>query len=573
VSVIDPYMSTPSVSVQASRRLTFARAMIAAAGAVLLGSTLVTNVPPQDRLDGERRMDCEQVALPRIGISFRGALATVVVKGGRDTADLQRNMGNGAAVGDYDGDGDLDLYLLAQAGHNNKLFANQLAETGVATFHDVTDLVGLSSVSGSRAAQFVDLDLDGRLDLVVVNDYIPGAGLQPSRLFRSTASGFDDVTAGSGFDPVGLLVGGMGIADYNRDGLPDIYVAYWSGGMGFQEMTFTGHNRLYKNLGRFRFQDVTEEAGLGRMRTGSFTPVFTDLTGDNWPDLYISVDGAPDRLYVNEHGVFYDRTRRSGLGDVRNSMGVAVLDEIETGLKSLFVTNISDPLRRLGFGAGGNAFLRPSRTGSGHLQYRNVAPAYGVERTGWGWGAVFVDFNLDTYPDLFVAQGMDWVTREISPPLLDDRSYVFAGTDSGWEGIREGTCAVPGDQRTLLAFDYDRDGRPDLLFTQVTYEPILLRNVTRTANGGLTIILDPAPGEAVIGARVIVEAESRIQAQTVVGGGSYLAGPPHELYFGLGSAQTATVRVHWPDGLDTELVNVEVNQVLRIKRTQTFERK
>ena len=119
---------------------------------------------------------------------------------------MQENMGNGAAVGDYDGDGYLDVLLLGQAGHQTKLFHNDPAPGGGRRFTDVTDAAGLGGVtSNARVAQFVDLSGSGRPDLVIAADYMPGGPGGPSQILRNNGDGtFTDVTAGSGFDPDGL---------------------------------------------------------------------------------------------------------------------------------------------------------------------------------------------------------------------------------------------------------------------------------------------------------------------------------------------------------------------------------
>src|SRR5947208_2976977 len=164
--------------------------------------------PPDGRL-------CVDVA-SKVGLQFQGDYGQVF-DGDAITSSMQRNMGNGAAVGDYDADGDLDVYLLGQRGHPSRLFRNDLDRQGHAHFTDVTEAAGLGGATGmSRAAVLVDLDGDGRLDLVVANDHVPGSDSTPSRMYRNNGDGtFTDVTAGSGFDPTGYIVGGLAMADYD----------------------------------------------------------------------------------------------------------------------------------------------------------------------------------------------------------------------------------------------------------------------------------------------------------------------------------------------------------------------
>jgi hypothetical protein len=146
-------------------RLLLAAFAVAAPVVVLAGSVVPTPVP-------RGPVTCVDVTKD-VGIAFPGTPGHAVVDGSDMSVLMQQNMGNGVAVGDYDGDGDLDIYLLGQPGHPNRLYRNDHTATHEG-FTDVTDAAGLSGLSGTRAAQFVDLDGDGLLDLVTVNDYATG---------------------------------------------------------------------------------------------------------------------------------------------------------------------------------------------------------------------------------------------------------------------------------------------------------------------------------------------------------------------------------------------------------------
>ena len=129
----------------------------------------------------------------------------------------------------------------------------------------MTAAAGIEDVGLSRAAQFADLDNDEDLDLILLNDD-DGSGLySPSQILRNEGNGtFSDVTAGSGFTPVGYFRMGMALADYDLDGRLDIYVTVWTRELGSSTfIPFAFENRLYRNLGGFQFADVTFAAGLG----------------------------------------------------------------------------------------------------------------------------------------------------------------------------------------------------------------------------------------------------------------------------------------------------------------------
>ena len=480
---------------------------------------------------------------------------------------MQRNLGQGAAVGDYDDDGDLDVYLLAQAGRRNRLFRNEL-DKGTLRFSDVTLRAGIGDTGLGRVAQFADLDDDGDLDLLVVNDHDPAGRLSPSRLFANNGDGtFSDATAGSGFHPVGYVVGGAALADVNGDGDLDIYLAYWTRELGASphggvvQGIFPGSNRLYENTGELTFEDVTATAGLGGLALDSFTPILFDFDSDGDADLYQTVDHRPDLYFDNiGGGSFVDQSQPRGVLHRGNDMGVALADVDGNGRVDLFVSNIFDPQQSFGVAPPGNTLLL-QRDGAGGPGFVDAARQRGVYASGWGWGAAFVDFDGDGDEDLYTAQGFD---EFIGPgwTLYDARSIMFENDGAGhfaprfWEG-----CALPGDQRTVVVFDANRDGAPDLLMTQVALPVQLLMNQSRS--NWLTVQLR---GHAALIAGAMVEARvgERVMRRAVVAGGSYLSGPPRETYFGLGSADGAEVAVVWADGTRQEAGWVAAGSVLPI---------
>jgi hypothetical protein len=204
---------------------------------------------------------------------------------------------------------------------------------------------------------------------------------------------------------------------------------------------------------------------------------------------------------------------------------------------------------------------------SSGIHFRNAAAQYGLVDTAWGWGTSFVDMNLDGAPDLYAVQGMHAFVGNRSSHLANATSTLFLndGSGSAFSVPNDSGCDVPGDQRALVVFDYNRDGSPDLLITQVAAPTLLLQNFT----GGqhwLTVAPE-GPGDAGIDARVTVTSGGRTTTQMLLAGGSYLAGPPREAYFGLGSAATAdVVRIEWANGTKTEMDHVNADQVLRVTR-------
>lgn len=547
-------------------RMILVVAVVAAAG---IAAAVAWTARPTSALGPE--LACADVA-PAVGLTFSGDYGPVYPAMNAYGTVMQENMGNGAAVGDYDGDGFLDVFLLGQAGHHSRLFHNVPGSDGARHFADVTDQAGLGGVtSNARVAQFVDLSGSGRADLVIASDYVAGGPGGPSQIFRNDGNGtFTDVTAGSGFDPQGYIVGGMTFADYDGSGRPSIYLSYWTDeaaadpGRTVIKGTFPGHNRLYQNLGNYRFRDMTESMGVEPYHADSFTAVFADFTGDHRPDIYQANDHRPDRFYQNMgDGQFRDPGYIDGLTREGNSMGVATMVGAAGDLQ-LFITNITDPSGLYGNNVGNTFMITSQETGG--IRFQNAAAQYGVVDTAWGWGASFVDMNLDGAPDLYAVQGMDAFVANKSPHLMDATSTLFLNDGTGHFSDATGTgCDVPGDQRALVVFDYDRDGSPDLLITQVAAPTLLLQNHT-SGKHWLTVAPE-GPGDAGINARITVTAGGRTTTQILLAGGSYLAGPPREAYFGLDTNATADlVRIDWADGTTTEMHDVTADQVLRVLR-------
>jgi len=314
------------------------RLAIAAVAVIVAGGVAVMAMARSSSPANDQRV-CVDVA-HEVGLDFTGGYGPVFPAQNAYGTLMQENMGNGAAVGDIDGDGYLDVLLLGQAGQHSRLFHNDPAPDGGRHFTDITEAAGLGAVtSNARVAQFVDLAGTGRPDLVIAADYQPGGPGGPSQLFRNDGAGhFTDVTAGSGFDPSGYIVGGMAFADYDGSGRPSIWLSYWTNegasdpGRTDIKGLFPGSNRLYRNLGDYRFEDVTESMGPQAYHGDSFTAVFADFTDDGKPDIYQANDNRPDRFYENlGGGTFRDPGYRSGLTRIGNSMGVATTVEANGG--------------------------------------------------------------------------------------------------------------------------------------------------------------------------------------------------------------------------------------------------
>lgn len=505
-------------------------------------------------------------------ISFVGDYGSIL-GGLTDSREIlmQRNMGNGAAVGDYDNDGDLDIYLLGQLGLPNKLLRNDL-DLGLKSFTDVTAAAGVGDLGLSRVAHFVDLNNDGQLDLLLINDDDGSGTVSPCGIFRNNGNGsFTDVTAGSNFNPIGYLRCGAALADYDQDGLLDIYVTVWAlKPNAAAPPGFPGTNRLYHNLGGFVFEDVTTSVGLAPLATNSFSTIFVDFTDNGFPDLYLTVDNFSDVFYRNNAGIFVDETLIVGATHTGNDMGIVCADFDDDGDLDLYASNITDPSGNFGT-TQFNALNVNQFDTTGQTQFVDEAVARGVGDTAWGWGVEFTDVENDGDLDLVVVNGFDEFiasTAGTASPVYQTPSVLFINDGTGnYSRLLGAGLDDIMDSRTLIAFDYDRDGDEDLLITNVAQPAKLLENVAGSPGHWLSVALVQGPGanRNAIGATVRATIGSVTKRREILCGDSYLAGSPAEVHFGIGSATTIDLlAIEWTDGTISTFQNVAADRLLRI---------
>ena len=432
-----------------------------------------------------------------------------------------RGWGMGVAVGDYDGDGQRDLYVTNYGA--NVLYRNR----GDGTFASVTAQAGVAGDDFSASAAFFDYDQDGDLDLYVANYVV-----------------FD-------IEPV--------LQDPDLDD-PCIYLGGLRVFCGPQGME-GGRDRLYRNDGEV-FTDVTAASGVA---TANFhyglgvMPADFDLDGDL--DLFVANDETPNVLFRNDGGRLDDIGLQVGVayngdGELEASMGVDAGDCDGDGDLDLYVTNFYGETNTLYLNSGGGTFIDAT------AERGLAAPTVSY----LGWGTRFFDFDFDGDLDLFVANGHVY-------PQVDDasaggtyaqRNQLFANEGSGAFSAVEG--AGPGLQvqkssRAAISGDYDQDGDVDLFTTNIDDSPTLLRNETRA---GRYLVVRIAP--EVVGTWVRLTAGGRTQVRSVGGAAGYLGHGDARLYFGLGQTERVEhLEVLWPDGAVTRLEDLPVDEVVVVK--------
>ena len=477
--------------------------------------------------------------------------------------DIHNFMSGGAAAGDFDGDGFVDLYFTRLDG-TDILYRN----LGDGTFEDVTVQSGIDREFGSNGVGTADIDNDGDLDLYVtsvfddrfyllIND---GAG-------RFSEQAIERGAATEGADEhFGMSVS---FGDYDLDGYLDLSIAEWRSDAlnptGAPSNSLLLHNLGAENPGYF--EDVTLAAGVAtddipgdRAGTFAFSPRWADLDNDGLPDLTMANDFTESRLFWNNgDGTFTDGTASAGVGTDHNGMGSAIADVNGDGLLDWFVTAIWLPPRELQ--DGNRLFLN-----NGDRTFTDVTTESGVRDGGWGWGATFIDYDNDGDQDLVHTNG--WPNG-----FTDDQTRFFENDGSGHftEIASDIGITDTAEGKGLLKLDYDNDGDQDILVINNHGAPVLYRNDGGNANDWLKLgTFGPMPA---VGASVSVTLEpgGAVQVQEINADSNFLAQDEATLHFGLGSgsASVESVVVTWLSGESRTLTDVPRNMTISIAQGES----
>lgn len=481
-------------------------------------------------------------------------------------------VGGAVAIGDYDGDGDDDIYL-TRRDTADMLFRNE----SDGTFVDVAATAGLGDPTiPSNGAAWADIDSDGDLDLLVTTQ-----GATRHYLFVNTDGQFreDALARGVALESEAATSGfSASFGDFDRDGWLDLHITEWR-----RELPQGALSRavLLRNRGESApgfFEDVTDAAGvsLAALRPGAvfaFTSTFSDLDDDGWPDLAIAGDFGTSRLFWNnQDGTFTDGTLAAGVGGDENGMGSAIGDYDGDGRLDWFVTSIFDPDPRCpppcDWGASGNRLYR----NRGDRTFEDTTEATGVRDGGWGWGASFLDYDNDSHLDLVMTNGTVMAEHTVEDKYNDDPMRLWRSSADGFvELATSAGLAETGPGKGLAIFDYDQDGDQDIVVVNDPGGPRLFRNDGGNRASWLRLKLQGQfPNQAALGARVELFAPdgSLTQVREVRGGNQFLGQSETIVHFGLGATERiGRVRVRWPDGTEENVAeNAELNQVLLVRK-------
>lgn len=480
------------------------------------------------------------------------------------TASHTATFGNGRA-GVYVADFNNDRYpdILAIGGEGPALFEN----TGGA-FKRVDVLPPFDKTV--KGALFIDYDNDGWEDLLLLP-------INGSAIFLQNHNGSfhrRDI----GFNADLHIAIGASAADYDRDGCLDVFVIQsgdWRKGVpkaamlshsrddviqadnGNPNLLFEGDCESFKQV---------EDIGIKGTRW-SLTTSFVDLTGDGYPDIHVGNDFNTDILYVNQQdGTF----RRKELPDTdRHAMASEVADVNGDGRLDVFVTNIHFDRRiRMqrdlpSMGNTGNNLL----INQGNGTFTTKERSYGVRDGGWGWAAALVDLDNDGDRDLVHATKNHLSESRGGKGIRDvlTRPRIWERTEQNFTRLNASEVGFETSSgRGLVHLDYDRDGDQDLAVANHNGEFKLYENLLAGGSGNWLQIELSGDKNPVIGSRVYVTTRNGTQHRVMNARADFLSQDTRTLHFGLGSDETVTVRVVWPDGTERTIEEATTNRRLLI---------
>jgi enediyne biosynthesis protein E4 len=508
---------------------------------------------------------------------------------------LLETTGCGVAFYDYDNDGWLDIFLVngsrlegfpAGKAPSSHLFKNNRD----GTFTDVTAQAGLLHSGWGQGVCIGDYDNDGNEDLFVTY-------FGKNVLYHNNGDGtFTDVTEKAGVGGSGKRWNtGCAFVDYDRDGHLDLFVANYidldlatapvpeSGPCLYKGVMVAcgppglngGKNILYRNNGNGTFTDVTEQAGiLAANGTYGLGVLTADLDNDGWPDIYVANDSTASALYQNKkNGKFVDIAMEAGCalsadGKPQAGMGISAADYDLDGNLDMVKTNFA-----------GDTPSLYHNIGSATFEDATFAAGLGRHTQFLGWGCGFFDMDNDGWPDILICNGhvypeVEQLKTEAGYP---QQKLLYKNLRNGRfndVSMQAGPgITVPVASRGCAFGDFDNDGDIDVVVNTVNDYPQLLRCDSASRRNWIKVrTIGTKSNRSGIGARLRCvthppdEPKPHQQIDEVRSGGSYISQNDLRVHFGLGKAEKVEIlEIRWPSGQIDTLKDVKPNQLIYVR--------
>ncbi len=517
---------------------------------------------------------------------------------GERSSQLPEDMGTGAAWGDYDLDGDQDLFLVAAGGRMglpksrwapSRLYENQ----GDGTFEPVEGFPDVRCLG--MAAAWGDYDMDGYPDLVIT-------GYDTLLLFRNEG-GTGSFQRDERFPQPEGYWSGVAWGDYNRDRAVDLYVChyvdYTPPEAGPRAVTrqfgkavpYTlnpasfdpGANLLFRNNRDGTFTEVAAEVGVANPTGRSLGAIWNDFNADGRPDLYVANDVSDNVFYRNEGGSFAEVGHAALVADYRGAMGLTAGDWDRDGDEDLFITHWTAQENALYE----NLLIDEGEKGPGgkadKLRFRDVADRLGlgqVALSAVGWGTEAVDFDHDGWLDLVVANGSTLETGTSPKRLEPQKPFLFWNQqgETFFDIAKESpVLSQPHVSRGLAVADYDNDGDQDVLMVHLREGVQLLRNDMATGRSVKIRLRSRNANERTkgfgVGARLTATMGGTKLVRDVTGGASYLSQSSRIVHLGVGQAKRLDrLVIDWVGDRRTVLHHLPVGCLWEVTEGQSVPR-
>ncbi len=517
-------------------------------------------------------------------ITEESGIDMIWTSGNTPSTQIVEVKGGGVALIDYDNDGDLDVFIPNGAtmasptvGPGCKLFKNN----GNMKFEDVTEAAGLMFNRWGIGVAVGDYDSDGNDDI-----YIACYG--ENALLRNLGDGtFEETTQAAGVGGSAWSAA-VAFGDLDGDGDLDLYVANYlkfdvnnppPSGMFKGASVFKGPRGLqpeqdvvYENLGDGTFRDITTESGCKKLEPAfGLGVVILDFDRDGRQDIYVGNDSTPNFLYINQGDLkFKEIGIKSGIalnidGSDQSTMGIAIGDISGSGYADVFTTNFSNDTNTLHINKSGTFFDDETRRyGVGMLSFSYV-----------GWAAGFYDLDHDADEDLVLFNGHVYPNASVrtmdstylEPPMLykrDGSRFVRIADDSAGEWLRDQHC-----DRGAAFGDLDNDGDIDIVVVELQGHFRVLRNDAISETDAkqrkewLIVQLEPPS----LGSRIEMRTSDNLQTRWIYSGGSFASASAQYAHFGIPSGiEKVDILIVWPDGREEKIDDVPTGQHLVVQR-------